>query len=120
MVWLGTLVLIAGAILIFTVDPLVVGAGTMALGAALLITGILRLNRARRSRSRARLPVRDYRTGSGKIAAMVFTVLYIVSPIDLIPDVLLPIGIVDDATAFTWLLFALGQEYSRHSRKQRA
>lgn len=60
-----------------------------------------------------------YRTSTGKIVAMVIAVIYIVSPIDLIPDVFLPIGIVDDATALTWLLFAFGQEYTRRSRAAR-
>jgi uncharacterized membrane protein YkvA (DUF1232 family) len=61
-----------------------------------------------------------YRTSTGKIIAMVVAVVYIVSPIDLIPDVFLPVGIVDDATALTWLLFALGQEHTRRSRARRA
>jgi uncharacterized membrane protein YkvA (DUF1232 family) len=40
-----------------------------------------------------------------------------VSPIDFIPDFLLPVGIIDDASAFGWLLFAIGQEVSRRRPK---
>jgi uncharacterized membrane protein YkvA (DUF1232 family) len=56
---------------------------------------------------------RVYRTSKGKILAMIVAVVYIVSPIDIVPDFLLPFGIVDDATAFGWLLFAIGQELNR-------
>ncbi|MGH3377612.1 MAG: YkvA family protein [Actinoallomurus sp.] len=56
---------------------------------------------------------RVYRTSKGKIAAMVVAAVYIVSPIDFIPDFLLPFGVIDDATAFGWLIFAVGQEFSR-------
>ena len=56
---------------------------------------------------------RVYRTSKGKIIAMIIAVVYIVSPIDFIPDFLLPVGVVDDAGAFGWLLFAIGQAYQR-------
>jgi Protein of unknown function (DUF1232) len=128
-VWSGILVLFAGAVLTFAVDAepggvdlTAVGAIGMVLGACLLIAGILRLNRARR---RTHAPAAGaaapaaYKTGAGKIAAMIAAVVYIVSPIDIIPDVLLPVGVIDDATAFTWLVFAVGQEVARHSRKRR-
>jgi hypothetical protein len=56
---------------------------------------------------------RVYRTSKGKIAAMIIAAVYIVSPVDFIPDFLLPVGVIDDATAFGWLIFAVGQEFSR-------
>jgi uncharacterized membrane protein YkvA (DUF1232 family) len=56
---------------------------------------------------------RVYRTSKGKIIAMIIAVVYIVSPIDFLPDFLLPVGVIDDASAFGWLLFAIGQEMSR-------
>lgn len=141
MVWPGVVLLLAGAIATFAagdrtvgghagaggghaggVDIGTVGIVTMALGALLLVIGLLRMNRVRRVRGR-RIPAsvqdRLYRTGKGKIIAMIAVVAYILSPIDLIPDVFLPVGIVDDATAFTWLVFALGQELSRHRRQRR-
>jgi uncharacterized membrane protein YkvA (DUF1232 family) len=63
---------------------------------------------------------RFYQTGKGKIFAMVAAVIYILSPIDIVPDFLLPFGVIDDASAFTWLLVAIGQEMSRHRRRRKA
>lgn len=65
---------------------------------------------------RGRVQEQMYRTSKGKMIAMIVAVVYILSPADIVPDVLLPVGIVDDATAFTWLLFAIGQEISRKRR----
>src|SRR5262245_53596733 len=134
MVLSGVLALLVGAILTFAVHGDVggvgintVGAVTMVVGALILITGLIRLGgRSRRVTAKGGRVVagrqamgravtdRAYRTGKGKIAAMVIAVIYIVSPIDIIPDFLLPFGVIDDATAFTWLIFAIGQEFTRH------
>lgn len=126
MVWLGLVLVIAGTMSALTmdgdlgaVDATMVGAGVMAVGASLLVAGILRLRKRRRVGPPGMAAQAYYRTSTGKTVAMVVAVIYIVSPIDLIPDVFLPIGIVDDATALTWLLFALGQEYTRRSRAAR-
>lgn len=115
----GVLALFVGAVLAFAVhgDMGGVGVGTvgvivMILGALILIAGLLRLRRGSRQRV-ADGRDRVYRTSKGKIIAMVIAVIYIVSPIDFIPDFLLPVGVIDDATAFGWLLFAVGQELSR-------
>jgi hypothetical protein len=128
MILTGALALLVGAILTFAVHGHVgdVGVGTlgavvMVAGAVILIMGLLRLRRgARRQvvrRAGGKLVVgyqdRVYRTSKGKIFAMIVAVIYIVSPIDFIPDFLLPFGVIDDATAFGWLLFAIGQELSR-------
>jgi uncharacterized membrane protein YkvA (DUF1232 family) len=123
MVLPGVLALFAGAILTFAVHGHVgdvgvntIGVITMVIGAVILIAGLLRMRRGRR-RGRSRLVAgaqdRVYRTSKGKIIAMIIAVVYIVSPIDFIPDFLLPVGVVDDAGAFGWLLFAIGQEMSR-------
>jgi uncharacterized membrane protein YkvA (DUF1232 family) len=120
----GVLALVTGVILAFFVDGHIgdvsitaIGAVMMVIGAVLLIAGIVRLGRSRRRRAVAGQPGgRPYRTSKGKIIAMVIAVIYIVSPFDIIPDVFLPVGIVDDATAFTWLLYAIGQEMSRRGR----
>ncbi|WP_018656141.1 YkvA family protein [Actinomadura flavalba] len=119
MVWIGLVLLAAGSVTALVSDAPVVwiGAGAMAAGAVLVIAGLVRL---RQGRARAALGGGadvPYRTGKGKIAAMIAAVVYIISPIDLIPDVFLPVGIVDDATAFTWLLVAAAQEYTRRSRR---
>ena len=131
MVLPGVLALFAGAILTFAVHRHVgdVGTGTvgvivMLAGAVLLIAGLVRRGR-RRGRTGQSGGVgraggyrdRAYRTSKGKIAAMILAVVYIVSPIDFIPDFLLPVGIIDDASAFGWLLFAIGQEFSRRRPK---
>lgn len=126
MVWLGVVLVVAGAVPALAadgdlggVDMTVAGSAVMAVGAILLIAGIVRLRGRRRAGPPGGVAQAYYRTSTGKIVAMVVAVIYIVSPVDLIPDVLLPFGIVDDATALTWLLFALGQEYTRRSRTQR-
>jgi uncharacterized membrane protein YkvA (DUF1232 family) len=130
MVWPGVIAVLVGMVMSITgngrigpIDVTTVGVAVMGLGAVVLVLGLLRLARARRwPAAGGRTPVasyqdRAYRTGKGKIIAMIAAVVYIVSPIDFIPDFLLPIGIVDDATAFGWLLFAIGQEISRKRRK---
>jgi hypothetical protein len=128
MVLPGVLALFAGAILTFAVHGHVgdvstgtVGVLVMLAGAVLLIAGLVRLGRGRRQGGRVSRAGgyrdRAYRTSKGKIAAMILAVVYIVSPIDFIPDFLLPVGIIDDASAFGWLLFAIGQEVSRRRPK---
>jgi drug/metabolite transporter (DMT)-like permease len=118
MAWAALLLLVSGGALALVTDGEVRVAGVAAavLGALLLVAGILRLRRARRGAKGRYLPDQVYRTGKGKIVAMVLAVVYILSPIDLIPDPLLPVGVVDDATALTWLVFALGQEAVRRRR----
>ncbi|MFI6519269.1 YkvA family protein [Spirillospora sp. NPDC050679] len=111
----GLGLIVAGVVLTFVVDRTAWGVAALLAGAVLVIAGIARLRRARRVPGTAL----EYRTGKRRVAAMVAAVVYIVSPIDLVPDFLLPLGIVDDASALTWLLFALGQEYTRRSRLTR-
>ena len=44
----------------------------------------------------------------GRLALMVLAVLYIVSPVDLLPEAVLPmIGLADDAMVAAWLVAAL-------------
>jgi hypothetical protein len=120
--WFGIATLLTGAVLAFAVsgDLTVAGYLVMGAGAVLFTAGVLRLGRARRrARASGGAPDADHRTGAGKIAAMIAAVVYIVSPLDVVPDVLLPVGVVDDATAFGWLVFALAQEATRHSRRRR-
>jgi uncharacterized membrane protein YkvA (DUF1232 family) len=127
MILTGALALLVGAILAFAVPGHVgdvsvgaIGVIVMIVGAVVLIAGLPRLRRGSRQRVARRVggrvvgyQDRVYRTSKGKIFAMVVAVIYIVSPIDIIPDFLLPFGVIDDATAFGWLLFAIGQELSR-------
>ncbi|MFJ2028039.1 YkvA family protein [Streptosporangium sp. NPDC087985] len=49
-----------------------------------------------------------------KLATMGFGVLYIISPIDAIPDFLVLIGVVDDFGVFLWLMGSLLGESGRY------
>ncbi|MEU5882572.1 YkvA family protein [Spirillospora sp. NPDC047279] len=122
MVWLGLPLLVAGTLVLVATDHALAGAAIAIAGGVLVIAGVLRLRRAAR-RTRTAPGGRGgtavdayYRTSTGKVIAMIAAVVYIISPIDLIPDPLLPFGIVDDATALGWLAIAFGQEYGRRRR----
>jgi uncharacterized membrane protein YkvA (DUF1232 family) len=60
--------------------------------------------------------VKDYWTGAyrkvpyGTVAAIVFTLIYVFNPLDLIPDVLPIIGEVDDAAVVTACLFLVERD----------
>lgn len=58
--------------------------------------------------------------GKGKLAMMGLGVLYLISPIDLVPDFLVLIGVADDFGVFLWLMASLLGESGRyldHERK---
>jgi uncharacterized membrane protein YkvA (DUF1232 family) len=127
MLWSGIIMMIVGMFLRFGLSGDAAhwsGLAALALGAVLVIGGLLTANRRRRrvrrsGATRAGQPI-DYKTGLGKIAAMIIAVVYILSPIDFIPDFLLPFGVVDDIGALSWLALAVGQEYSRHRQAKQA
>ncbi|WP_030917007.1 YkvA family protein [Streptosporangium amethystogenes] len=50
----------------------------------------------------------------GKLAMMGLGVLYIISPIDVIPDFLVLIGVADDFGVFLWLMSSLLGEGGRY------
>lgn len=52
--------------------------------------------------------------GKKKLALMAFGVVYMISPIDLVPDFLVLIGVVDDFGVFLWLLSSLLGESGRY------
>ncbi|HTP01565.1 MAG TPA: YkvA family protein [Anaerolineales bacterium] len=60
--------------------------------------------------------VRDYWSGTyrkwpwGTMAAVVFTLIYVFDPFDLVPDVLPVIGEVDDAAVFAGCLLLIEQD----------
>jgi uncharacterized membrane protein YkvA (DUF1232 family) len=60
--------------------------------------------------------VKDYWSGAyrklpfGTIAAIVFTLIYVLNPLDLVPDVLPIIGEVDDAAVVTACLFLVERD----------
>jgi hypothetical protein len=127
MIWSGVIVMIVGMCLRFGLSgDTAHGAGLLAIGAgaALLIGGLLLANRrrkrARRPGGAAGVPL-DYKTGAGKIFGMIIAVVYILSPVDFIPEIFLgPLGIVDDMGALSWLAIAAGQEYTRHRQARQA
>jgi uncharacterized membrane protein YkvA (DUF1232 family) len=127
MLWSGVIVMIVGMCLRFGLGGDAAhwsGLAAIAGGALLVITGLLQANRRRRRARRsgsiaAEVPL-GYKTSTRKIAAMIIAVVYILSPIDFIPDFLLPFGIVDDVGALSWLVVAVGQEYTRHRQAKQA
>ncbi len=70
--------------------------------------------------------VKDYRAGQyrripyGTIAAVVFTLLYVFNPLDLLPDVLPFIGVLDDATVVGACLFAIERDLSAYKNWKQA
>lgn len=64
--------------------------------------------------------VKDYRTGGyrqapyGIIAAIVFSLIYVFNPFDLVPDVLPFIGAVDDATVVGACLILAEQDLKKY------
>ncbi|MFF4196097.1 YkvA family protein [Nonomuraea sp. NPDC001831] len=58
--------------------------------------------------------------GKGKLALMALGVVYILSPVDVIPDFLVLVGVADDFGVFLWLIASLLGEsgrYVEHERK---
>lgn len=64
--------------------------------------------------------VRDWRTGKyrqalyGTIAAVVFALLYVFNPLDIIPDILPVLGVVDDATVIAALLMLVERDLTKY------
>jgi uncharacterized membrane protein YkvA (DUF1232 family) len=64
--------------------------------------------------------VRDYWSGKyrqvpyGAVAAIVFTLIYVFNPLDLVPDVLPIIGEVDDAAVIAACLMLVEQDLSKY------
>ncbi|SNS95925.1 Protein of unknown function [Streptosporangium subroseum] len=57
--------------------------------------------------------------GKGKLTMMGLGVLYMLSPLDVIPDFLLAIGVVDDFGVFLWLMSSLLGEGGRYVEWER-
>jgi uncharacterized membrane protein YkvA (DUF1232 family) len=64
--------------------------------------------------------VKDWRAGKyrqalyGTIAAVVFALLYVFNPLDIVPDVLPIIGVVDDATVIGALLMLVERDLTKY------
>jgi uncharacterized membrane protein YkvA (DUF1232 family) len=57
--------------------------------------------------------------GKGKLALFGLGVVYLVSPIDVIPDFLMVIGVADDFGVFLWLMASLLGESGRFVQHER-
>ena len=70
--------------------------------------------------------VRAYANGSyreisvGNIAMVVGAILYFVTPLDLIPDAIPGVGLIDDATVFAFVLARLDSELAQFAAWERA
>lgn len=66
--------------------------------------------------------MRDYWQGTyrsvpyGTLAAVAFTLLYILNPLDLVPDVLPVVGQLDDASVLSAALLLIEQDLARYRR----
>ena len=64
--------------------------------------------------------VRDWRAGKyrqalyGTIAAVVFGLLYVINPLDIVPDVLPFLGVLDDATVIGALLMLVERDLKKY------
>ncbi|MFG1708267.1 YkvA family protein [Nonomuraea sp. M3C6] len=58
--------------------------------------------------------------GKGRLALMGLGVVYILSPVDVVPDFLVLIGVADDFGVFLWLMASLLGESGRYVQHERA
>ena len=64
--------------------------------------------------------IKDYRLGAYKkfpflsVAGIVFTLVYIISPIDLIPDYIIGIGQIDDAVVVGFCVYLLRKDLRKY------
>jgi uncharacterized membrane protein YkvA (DUF1232 family) len=58
--------------------------------------------------------------GKGKLTLLGLGVVYILSPIDVVPDFLVLIGVADDFGVFLWLLASLLGESGRYVEHERS
>ena len=64
--------------------------------------------------------VKDWRTGKyrqalyGTIAAVVFALIYVFNPLDIVPDVLPLVGVLDDATVIGALLMLVERDLKKY------
>ncbi|MET9344169.1 YkvA family protein [Nonomuraea sp. NPDC003804] len=57
--------------------------------------------------------------GKGKLAMMALGLVYIVSPVDVIPDFLVLLGVADDFGVFLWLMASMLGESGRYVEWER-
>ncbi|MFB4269542.1 YkvA family protein [Nonomuraea sp. GTA35] len=57
--------------------------------------------------------------GKGKLAMLGLGVVYLISPLDVVPDFLMLIGVADDFGVFLWLMASLLGESGRYVEHER-
>ncbi|MBQ8520233.1 MAG: DUF1232 domain-containing protein [Bacteroides sp.] len=68
--------------------------------------------------------LRDVTTGrykeyhTGKLILIVAAVIYVVSPLDFLPD-LLPGGLIDDVSIAVWVMKEVGEELEKYKNKKK-
>lgn len=66
-------------------------------------------------------PVGQVVRGVGKLLVLAFMVIYVISPIDLMPEALLgPLGIIDDLVVVIFGASFLGFDFLKTAKKTRA
>ncbi len=117
--------------------PVAVGISLLVLAAASVTAGVVRRKRRRvargepepvgsvvdRAKALPRLLARrkEYGLPASRLAQWGFAVVYLVSPIDILPELLPVIGITDDAGVAVWLLTSLSTaagQYLNWERKE--
>ena len=53
--------------------------------------------------------------GMSKLVIVVASLIYVVSPLDLVPDVILGLGLLDDAAIVTWAIGLVDSELTKYS-----
>jgi len=65
-------------------------------------------------------PVRSLTRGMGKLLILVIMVLYVISPVDLLPEAVLgPIGLIDDLAVIIFGVSFLGFDLFKGMRQKR-
>jgi uncharacterized membrane protein YkvA (DUF1232 family) len=119
-------------------DPTAVGVGLIAVGLVTVAALVIR-RRLRRARGepepvgtvidRARALPRmirareEYGLPTGRLALWGFAVLYLISPVDVLPELLPVLGVTDDAGVAMWLLTSVSTAsglYLRWERERRS
>ncbi|MFG1906368.1 YkvA family protein [Kribbella sp. NPDC048928] len=148
MVYFGGLLGLIGLLTLVFRDDDVVGLPAVAVGAGLLVVGVVvgalgfvrrRVVRRRKIARGEPVPVgnvferaqalprllRDVRRGAyadlpkNRPFLWVLALVYLVSPIDILPDLLPIIGVTDDAGVFMWLLTSVSTATGLYLRRER-
>ena len=62
----------------------------------------------------------DYKASWNVIAKIVFALAYLINPIDVIPDIILFFGFLDDATVIGWVLSIIRDEVEEYKKYKKS